>query len=159
MCPIIALVDDDPAVLGLLEDLLSGEGYRTLTLSEGREAFARIAHERPDLVILDLWMEEQDTGWAIYDALHAHDATARIPIIICSADITALRERITEIETHGDAAVEKPFEITNLLDHVDQLLARSSARQRGPITGRQSPAASARPHRVGASTDPRSDRE
>jgi DNA-binding response OmpR family regulator len=120
---VIALVDDDPHIISLLHDLLTGEGYRTITVTDGVSAPAAIAHEMPDLVILDLWMERQDTGWTIYDALRTDDATARIPVLICSADIAAVHDRAAALDARGDAAMEKPFDIIALLASVERLLA------------------------------------
>ncbi|MCA1725399.1 MAG: response regulator [Thermomicrobia bacterium] len=122
----IALVDDDPHIVMLLDDLFSEEGYRTLAISAGADAYTTIAREQPDLVILDLWMEQQDTGWTIYDRLRADDATARIPVVICSADVGTLRERTAEIAAWGDAMIEKPFDIEALLALVSGLLGNSS---------------------------------
>ena len=119
---IIALVDDDPFFIGLLDDLLSGEGYRTLIITQSAGAGAAIARDMPDLVILDLWMETRDAGWRIYDDLRANDATAHIPIILCSADVAAVREHMAALSARGDAAVEKPFDIADILTTVARLL-------------------------------------
>jgi DNA-binding response OmpR family regulator len=122
---VIALVDDDPHIISLLHDLLTGEGYRTIAVTDGVGAPATIARTMPNLVILDLWMERQDTGWTIYDALRADDTTARIPVLICSADIGAVRNRAAALDARGDAAMEKPFNIVALLASVERLLARA----------------------------------
>ena len=122
---VIALVDDDPFIIGLLDDLLSGEGYRTLTITQSAGASAAIARDMPDLVILDLWMETRNAGWSIYHDLRANDATARIPIILCSADVAALREHMTTLTGPDDAAVEKPFNIADILATVARLLGES----------------------------------
>lgn len=90
---LIALVEDDPHILNLLDELFSEEGYRTLAISKGAAAHATIAREQPDVVILDLWLEQQSAGWAIYDQLRANDATTDIPVIVCSADVGAVRAR------------------------------------------------------------------
>ena len=111
----IALVDDDSHVITLLNDLLGEAGYRTVAVADGASAPAMIAREKPDLVILDLWMEQRDSGWIVYDALRADDATAHIPVLICSADIAAVRARAASLAECGDDAIEKPFDIAELL--------------------------------------------
>ncbi len=60
--PFILLVDDEPAILALLSDLLAGEGYATRACQSGREALAVLQRERPCLVIVDLQMERRDSG-------------------------------------------------------------------------------------------------
>ncbi|MDQ6604667.1 MAG: response regulator [Chloroflexota bacterium] len=97
---LIALVEDDPHILNLLNDLFSEEGYRTLAISKGAAAYATIAREQPDVIILDLWLEQQGAGWAIYDQLRANDATTDIPIIICSADVGTVRARALWTSRH-----------------------------------------------------------
>jgi DNA-binding response OmpR family regulator len=124
---VIALVDDDPHIVALLDDLFDEEGYRTLAIPAGAGACAAIARDQPDLVILDLWMEQQDTGWTVYDCLRAEDATARIPVIICSADVAALREHAAAVAAWGDGAMEKPFDIAALVALVADLLDHSPA--------------------------------
>ena len=120
----IALVEDDPHILALLDDLLKEEGYRTLAIPKGGTAHATITREQPDLVILDLWLERQDMGWKIYDQLRANDVTADIPVIICSADVATVRSRTAAIAARGDAMMEKPFDIAALLATITDLLAR-----------------------------------
>ncbi len=124
---LIALVEDDPHILNLLDDLFSEEGYRTLTISKGVAAYATIAREQPDVIILDLWLEQQGAGWAIYDQLRANDATTDIPVIICSADVGTVRARALDIAAYGDAAIEKPFDIAALLATIANLLHRATA--------------------------------
>ncbi len=124
---LIALVEDDPHIVNLLDDLFGEEGYRTITFLEGIGAYAALAHAQPDLVLLDLWMERQNTGWMIYEELCTHDATAHIPVVICSADIVTLRTHALEITARGDAVVEKPFNITTLLATIADLLGRAPA--------------------------------
>ncbi len=124
---LIALVEDDPHILNLLNDLFSEEGYRTLAISKGAAAYATIAREQPDVIILDLWLEQQGAGWAIYDQLRANDATTDIPIIICSADVGTVRARALDIAAYGDTAIEKPFDIATLLATIANLLHRATA--------------------------------
>src|SRR5690348_11685754 len=124
---VIALVDDDPHIVTLLSDLFGEEGYRTLAIPNGTVAYATIAREQPDLVILDLWMEQQDTGWMVYNRLRADGVTARIPVIVCSADVVTLRERAGEIAAREDGAIEKPFDIAALLALAADLLGEGTS--------------------------------
>ena len=52
----ILVVDDTPQNVKLLADLLTVKGYEVVTAASGAEALARIAAERPDLVLLDVVM-------------------------------------------------------------------------------------------------------
>ena len=56
MFPSVLIVDDEPSILKSLGGLLSDEGFRVLTASNGYEALKIIETESPDLVLLDIWM-------------------------------------------------------------------------------------------------------
>jgi two-component system nitrogen regulation response regulator NtrX len=56
MFPSVLIVDDEPSILKTLGDLLSDEGFRVITASNGYEALKIIDAESPDLVLLDIWM-------------------------------------------------------------------------------------------------------
>lgn len=76
----------------------------------------------PDLVILDLWMERQETGWEVLRQIRADATTARIPILVCSADVGAIRTRTNELYAARCDALEKPFAIDALLGKITRLL-------------------------------------
>jgi CheY-like chemotaxis protein len=56
----ILLIDDDTAILGMLEDYFSGEGFIITTAENGKEGVKRYLSEGADLVIMDVLMPEQD---------------------------------------------------------------------------------------------------
>ena len=84
MAPRIAVIDDDPDILNMLEASLTPEGYHVLCYTVGNGAYEWIRGEQPDLIILDLWMETPDTGNAVIGLLLADPATRAIPIIVFS---------------------------------------------------------------------------
>ena len=60
---LIALVEDDPISLNLMQELLTEEGYRTVVAPVGLDVYQMIRRERPALVILDIHMVNPDSGW------------------------------------------------------------------------------------------------
>ena len=80
----ILIVDDDPAIRLLLENLLGGAGYRTKAVTGGQEALDFITGAAPDVIVLDLMMPEMD-GWQVLKELMSRERTRRIPVIIYSA--------------------------------------------------------------------------
>jgi CheY-like chemotaxis protein len=75
------------------------------------------------LIILDLMLGRDLTGWAVLEILRADPLLAHIPVIMCPAAAPALRkcEGLRAVE-----AVAKPFDVDHLLGVVDRLLARSA---------------------------------
>lgn len=122
MAATIAIVDDDEPIVTFMCHLFESEGYHTLSWSRGEGAHALIQHEQPQLVVLDLWLEQHETGWNLLQSLRADPQTAHIPIILCSADITSLRARDSANGGSQYTLIEKPFDVDALLDKVAGLL-------------------------------------
>ena len=64
----ILVVDDEPNILKVIEDILTDEGYRVRTAHSGEEAVAEVKRSSPDLVILDIWLPGMD-GMQALDVL------------------------------------------------------------------------------------------
>jgi CheY-like chemotaxis protein len=111
--PLVLVVDDDPDILEALCEILAMEGYRVAQARHGAEALARVAAERPDLILLDLMMPVMD-GAAFAEALRARHPGAGIPVLVISAD--ASPERAVGLE--ASAFLAKPFDLEALLAQV-----------------------------------------
>jgi CheY-like chemotaxis protein len=122
--PRIAVVDDDVDFLGYMNHALSDEGWSVLTCSDSLRALAMLRQELPDVVILDVRMASSHSGWEMCAFLQMHPATQHIPIIICSADTAAIRERETWIAKRGLSVLHKPFDLDDLYDLVRHALDR-----------------------------------
>ena len=60
--PLILCIDDDPDILSFLQIVLEAEGYRYAGAATGEEGLRVYKQVHPDLIIVDLMMEEVDTG-------------------------------------------------------------------------------------------------
>jgi DNA-binding response OmpR family regulator len=80
----IVVVDDEQALLDILDISLSSHGYKVITVSNGLLAVDIIKKEHPDLVLLDIVMPEIN-GWEILKCLEDNQETAGLPIIMMSA--------------------------------------------------------------------------
>ena len=78
-------------------------------------AYEEIAASLPDLLILDITLEHPDVGWLVLDKVKLDPATFDIPVIICSAAISAIRDNQDRLKRLGCFVVEKPFDIDELL--------------------------------------------
>jgi CheY-like chemotaxis protein len=127
----IAVIDDDPVFVDLMHDLLAnGEGYEVVSSSHWIQSYEFIKDAQPDLVILDLMMGREQTGWAVLQLLQEDPSTARIPVILCSAAEPALRRYACRM--NGAATVEaiaKPFDVDHLLGLIARLLEQHSRRR------------------------------
>ena len=60
MKELILVVDDEPGILTSLASIIEDEGYRALTAATGARALELFDRERPDVVLLDIWLPDQD---------------------------------------------------------------------------------------------------
>ena len=116
----ILVVDDLDAVLRLMTDILSLEGYRVLTARDGDDALEVIAREQPDLVISDVRMPGRD-GFGLCRALRASPATRLIPVVLMTGAAEA-HDRLHAIEAGAHDFVRKPIDQAELKARVRSLL-------------------------------------
>lgn len=121
----IAVIDDDIVFIDLMHDLLAnGEGYDVISTPHWPQSYEFIREVRPDLVILDLMLGREQTGWSVLELLREDPATAQIPVILCSAAEPALRQHVPSPNGHAAVeAVAKPFDVDHLLGVISRLLS------------------------------------
>jgi CheY-like chemotaxis protein len=117
----ILVVDDDPAILDLIAQVLLEEGYEVLAVSNGQTAVDLARKLRPHLILLDLMMPEMN-GWQVTAVLKADPQTRAIPILLLSARRDMAR---TANELGVTAYLAKPFDLDDLLSRVKRILALS----------------------------------
>jgi adenylate cyclase len=116
----ILVVDDQPANIKLLHQLLTLSGYEVVTASSGAEALARVTAERPDIVLLDVIMPNM-SGYEVCRALRSDPSTQLLPIVMVTA-LDPAEERVKGIEAGADDFLSKPINQAELLARVKSLL-------------------------------------
>lgn len=115
----VLVVDDDPDVLEVFQEVLETEHYKVYPLLSPRYIFKTIKDFRPDLIILDIMLNGMD-GRAVFKELRQNAETAGIPIIMASARYD--ENYIASQKYHPDDYLEKPFNIADLLRKVGALM-------------------------------------
>jgi two-component system, sensor histidine kinase and response regulator len=105
----IMAVDDQPANLKLLEDLLGQQGHVVRSFPRGRLALEAAARNPPDLVLLDIDMPEM-SGFKVCELLKADEKLADIPVIFLSA-LTDASDKVRAFQSGGVDYVTKPFQV------------------------------------------------
>jgi DNA-binding response OmpR family regulator len=113
----IMVVDDQPANLKLLENMLANEGYAIRSFPRGRLALASAAQNPPDLILLDINMPEMN-GFEVCERLKSDRKLARIPVIFLSA-LNETEDKIKALKAGGVDYVTKPFQIAEVQARVE----------------------------------------
>lgn len=119
----ILVVNDTQEILALFRDILEGEGYEVHLYSFAFDDLAVIKEVRPDLVILDLIIGNEDHGWQLLQKMKMDRETAVVPVIVCSAAMHLLRELEGRLKEKNVGVVAKPFDIDDLLRAVEAAMA------------------------------------
>jgi signal transduction histidine kinase len=120
----LLVIDDTPANLSLLTQLLSEKGYKVRAAPSGKFALKSIDKNPPDLILLDIMMPEMN-GYEVCNELKANPVTQDIPVIFLSALDEAL-DKVKAFDVGGVDYITKPFQAVEVLARVEnQLRARS----------------------------------
>jgi putative two-component system response regulator len=104
----IMVVDDIPANLILLQEMLQAKDYRVLAFPDGKKALDAAAKSRPDLILLDINMPEMN-GFEVCERLKADEALKEIPVLFISA-LSEIEHKIKAFTVGGVDYVTKPFQ-------------------------------------------------
>ena len=118
------VVDDDVFVVSALADVLAEAGWSVHTASNGFSAVRLAIDCRPAVILLDLVMPERSGGDVLAE-LRAEPATRDVAIVVVSGNSQTLTD---EQRAQIDALIDKPFDVSDLIDTVNRALQRAAAR-------------------------------
>ena len=112
----VLIADDERSIADLLAEFLASAGYQVIVAYDGVSAYrlARLYH--PELLLTDLFMPGMD-GLALQFALRTLPTTRDIPVALMSS------ARPSAARLHGTPFLEKPFDLDQALDIVEQCVA------------------------------------
>jgi adenylate cyclase len=116
----VLVVDDTPANVKLLADLLAVKGFAVSTAVSGEDALGKVASETPDIVLLDVMMPGL-SGYDVCRRIRAEPATALLPVVLVTS-LDPQGERLKGIEAGADDFLSKPINQAELFARVRSLL-------------------------------------
>ena len=131
--PSLLIVDDDRELGQMLNEYLTGEGFRVSVVRDGLEALDRLAAESFDLVILDVMLPSLNG----FDVLRRLRKTLKVPVVMLTAHGADV-DRIVGLELGADDYLPKPFNPRELVARTRAVLRRFGARDSeapaGPVS-------------------------
>ncbi len=115
----VLLVDDDAALLEVMSIVLSSEGYRVLTASDGAEAMREVERESLDLVILDIMLPKVSG----FEVLKKIREKTDVPVVMLTAKSQSV-DKVVGLELGADDYITKPFDTKELLARIRAILRR-----------------------------------
>ena len=119
----ILSIEDDPEMRGLIQLIFERQGHRVIGAKRGDFGLEFLRSLKPDVLLLDLMLPDID-GWDIYRQMKEDEELAKIPVIIVSARSEAQDAAAGYRVVDNDRFVEKPFEVKNLIDAVNQVTSQ-----------------------------------
>lgn len=122
----ILIVDDEPDIRQILQDILQDEGYQTSLAADADEARNRFKENIPDLVLLDIWMPKED-GISLLKDWVQREILESTPVIMISGHGT-VENAVEAVKLGAYDFMEKPLSTGKLLLCVERALETSSLR-------------------------------
>lgn len=118
----VLLVDDEPALVSVLQPVLKAAGCTVSVASDGHAAISAVIAQDPDVVLLDLGLPDMDGK----DVIRIIRESSQVPIIVISARHQEA-EKIAALDEGADDYVNKPFEIGELMARIRAAIRRSQS--------------------------------
>ena len=118
----VLIIEDDPDIIQLLSHVVRRAGAESVLASGGRQGLRLALKSSPDLILLDLMMDDMD-GWSTLEALKADERLRTIPVIIVTVKQEV--EDYEQIDAHAgmfETWISKPFKVDELTSRITQIL-------------------------------------
>ena len=120
----LMVIDDDPDLLAMLQDMFRGRGFDVMTAPDGEEGLRLSRERRPDLIILDIFMPRMNGLEVLASLRRAHPA---LPVIVMSAGGDDALDQATvamysRLRRGAGRLFDKPVNMKELASAVDELL-------------------------------------
>lgn len=122
----VLVVDDDPHLLGAIENGLAARGYKVVTATTGEEALDLLTTAEVDIILVDLGLP----GISGRDVIATVRETSEVPVIVLSVR-DAQEDKVAALDAGADDYVTKPFDTPELLARM-RAVRRRAAPEKGP---------------------------
>lgn len=116
----ILVVDDTAAHLQQMKEIVSEAGYQVITATSGREAVERTRSEKPNMVFMDIVMDDLD-GYGACREITRDEETREIPVVFVSTK-NQRADRIWAEKQGAKALISKPVDSAEIVNNLNLYL-------------------------------------
>ena len=135
----VSVINDSSHFLELMHDLLDSLGHQMTGFTAVEASIEEVVQSQPELLIVDLRLQDRPqeiSGWELMLLARSHRQLINVPLILCTADVWELKKRAKDLEQIAGVHVRtKPFDVNEMCELIDHLLAEGSGAEAG--TARQ----------------------
>lgn len=113
--PGIVMINDDPVYIAVMHDLLTDEGWEVISCRLGATALLAVKDRQPAVVVLDIGIDQADTGICVLQQLRDNPQTAHIPVVVCSGEEQCIQTSLTAVQHPHWFNLIRPFKIDAVL--------------------------------------------
>ncbi len=113
----ILVVDDTAAHLQQMKEIVSAAGYQVITATSGREAVERTRADKPNMVFMDIVMDDLD-GYGACREITRDDATRDVPVVFVSTK-NQRADKIWAEKQGAKALISKPVDSAEIIDNLN----------------------------------------
>jgi CheY-like chemotaxis protein len=116
------IIEDNLEIRENTTEILELAGYNVITANNGKEGISIATLEKPDVILCDIMMPEMN-GYDVIRQLKSNPATLYIPFIYVTASAEKSEVKIA-MDMGADGYVRKPFDVSELIESINQALAK-----------------------------------
>jgi CheY-like chemotaxis protein len=118
--PTVLVVEADPSIRTLFDDVLRSEGYQVALLEPGAVSVPQIADSSPDLLLLELAPGNAVQTLALIAEMQREPATTALPVVVSTTNPLLVEQHGAALRQLGCGTLLKPFDLDCLLSTVSQ---------------------------------------
>jgi DNA-binding response OmpR family regulator len=123
----IAIIDDDPDIIDASSLVLTSKGHEVITANNPDDGYKIVKENSPDLIILDVMMNEPDDGFFLAQKFRKNNITTPIIMYTSVSKTTGIDYGVNELVPVNEY-VEKPISPAQLIEKVEKLLHQNIKR-------------------------------
>src|SRR6202162_5318399 len=123
--PTVYFIDDSATLREVIKIAFRRENFNVITCADAASALAQFEQNRPDVVITDVIMPDQD-GYSVCNQIKQHPDFGQIPVVLMSGVVNkSVADKAVSVK--ADELIRKPFQPQELIGRVKSLLEAKSA--------------------------------